>query len=162
MVTRGCVQGRLGDVKTEYTHQPLPLDPHLAEEILCWKKQRLYPNQGPEDFLFPNLETGKPMWQESILASQIKPAAGRAGLGSVGWHTFRHSYRAWLGRTKAPIEIQQELMRHANIQTTLDIYGKELEVSEQHREANSKVVRMILPKQSWERSVKDRRSLSHP
>ena len=74
-------------------------------------------------------------------------------------YTFRHSYRAWLGRTRAPIEIQQELMRHANIQTTLDTYGKELKVSEQHREANSKVVKMILPIQQ---PVEDVAGINHP
>lgn len=146
-VTRGCVQGRVGEVKTEYSHRPLPLDPDLATEILRWREEGPYPNKGPEDFVFPNLGTGKPMWQESILDRQVKPAAERAGLGLIGWHTFRHSYRAWLKRTDAPIEVQQELMRHANIQTTLDTYGKETEVSDQHREAHSRVVKMILPRE---------------
>jgi integrase len=147
MVTRGCVQGRLGEVKTEYSHRPLPLDPDLSKEILRWRDEGPYPNKGPQDFVFPNLNTGQPMWQDSILDRQVKPAAERAGLGSIGWHTFRHSYRAWLKRTNAPIEVQQELMRHANIQTTLDTYGKEIEVSDQHREAHRKVVKMILPKE---------------
>ena len=145
-VTRGCVQGHLGEVKTEYSHRPLPLDPDLATEILRWRDEAPYPNKGRDDFIFPNLGTGKPLWQESILDRQIKPAAVRAGLGAIGWHTFRHSYRAWLKRTNAPIEIQQELMRHANIQTTLDTYGKETEVSDQQRDAHSRVVKMILPK----------------
>jgi integrase len=63
------------------------------------------------------------------------------------WHTFRHSYRAWLKRTNAPMEVQQELMRHANIQTTMDTYGKETDVTDLQREAHSKVVKMILPKE---------------
>lgn len=146
-VTRGCVQGRLGEVKTECSHRPLPLDADLAVEVLRWKGEGPYPHKGPEDFVFPNLNTGKPMWQHSILDRQIKPAAQRVGLGSIGWHTFRHSCRAWLKRTNAPIEIQQELMRHANIQTTMDTYGKEIEVGDLHREAHSKVVRMILQKE---------------
>jgi integrase len=126
---------------------PLPLDPALATEVIRWKEEGPYPNKGTDDFVFPNLNTGKPMWQDSILDRQIKPAAERTGLGAIGWHTFRHSYRAWLKRTNAPIEVQQELMRHANIQTTLDIYGKEIEVSDLHREAHSRVVKMILPKE---------------
>jgi integrase len=145
-VTRRCVQGRVGEVKTEYSHRPLPLDPDLATEILRWRNEASYPNKGRDDFMFPNLATGKPMWQESILARQIKPSAVRAGLGAIGWHTFRHSHRAWLKRTNAPMEIQQELMRHANIQTTLDTYGKETKVSDQQREAHTRVVKMILPK----------------
>jgi len=104
------------------------------------------PYGGPKDFVFPNLDTGKPMWQDSILDRHIKPAAVRADVGPIGWHTFRHSYRAWLDRTHTPILVQRDLMRHASVQTTED-YGKETEVSDQKREAHSKVVRMILPKE---------------
>ncbi len=110
------------------------------------RKEELQSEPGPEDFVFPHLDTGKPTWWDSVLDRRIKPAAARAGLGLVGWHTFRHSYRAWLKRVNAPIEIQQELMRHANVQTTLDTYGKETEVSDLHRQAHSRVVKMILPK----------------
>ena len=37
---------------------------------------------------------------------------------------FRHSYRSWLDETGAPLTVQKELMRHASIQTTMNIYGK--------------------------------------
>ena len=67
-------------------------------------------------------------------------AAGR--YGSVGWHTFRHTYRSWLDNTGAPIGVQQKLMRHAQISTTMNVYGNAL--MEAKREANSKVVRMAL------------------
>lgn len=40
------------------------------------------------------------------------------------------------------IKVQQELLRHANIQTTMNIYTQA--VSDQKREANSKVVEMVL------------------
>jgi hypothetical protein len=40
------------------------------------------------------------------------------------------------------IKVQQELLRHANIQTTMNIYTQA--VSEQKRAANSKVVEMVL------------------
>jgi integrase len=39
--------------------------------------------------------------------------------------------------------VQQELMRHADIRTTMNIYGKTMEKSK--REAHSKVVRLVLP-----------------
>ena len=41
------------------------------------------------------------------------------------------------------VKVQQELLRHADIQTTLNIYTQA--VSEAKREGNSKVVRMVLP-----------------
>ena len=67
-------------------------------------------------------------------------AAGK--YSSIGWHTFRHTYRSWLDETGAPMKVQQELMRHASIQTTMNVYGQAMSSSK--REANGKVVEMVL------------------
>jgi len=40
------------------------------------------------------------------------------------------------------MNVQQELMRHASIQTTMNIYGQAM--SSSNREANGKVVEMVL------------------
>jgi integrase len=60
----------------------------------------------------------------------------------VGWHTFRHTYRSWLDDTGAPVGVQQKLMRHAQVSTTMNVYGNAL--MDAKREANSKVVRKAL------------------
>lgn len=60
----------------------------------------------------------------------------------IGWHTFRHTYRSWLDDTGAPMGVQQKLMRHAQISTTMNVYGNAL--MEAKREANTKVVRKAL------------------
>jgi len=68
----------------------------------------------------------------------------KAGLGRhIGWHTFRHTYRTWLDSTGAPVSMQRDLMRHASIQTTMNVYGRAT-MSDAKRQANSKVVRMAL------------------
>jgi len=67
-------------------------------------------------------------------------AAGK--YANLGWHTFRHTYRSWLDETGAPMKVQQELMRHASIQTTMNVYGQAMSSSK--REANGKVVEMVL------------------
>src|SRR5712671_4996049 len=91
----------------------------------------------------PNPATEKPYWQEEIEKKHIKPAAEAAGLGTgIGWHTFRLTYRTLLDETGAPMKVQQELMRHASIQTTMNVYGQAL--SSTKRQANSKVVQMVL------------------
>ena len=77
-----------------------------------------------------------------IQQDYIRPAGKELGLDGEGWHTFRHTYRAWLDATGAPIGVQQKLMRHAQVSTTTDVYGNALMESE--RDANSKVVRMAL------------------
>jgi integrase len=58
------------------------------------------------------------------------------------WHTFRHTYRSLLDATGAPIGVQQKLMRHAQVSTTMDVYGNALMDSK--REANSSVVNLLL------------------
>jgi integrase len=140
-VQRAIVHGRVDDVKTEYSNDDLPLDPEYAGMMETWNSK--CPST-PGDWVFPNPSTQLPYWQESIAARQIKPAAIKAGLGkSVGWHTFRHTYRTWLDSAGAPMSIQRELMRHASIQTTMNVYGRAT-MSEAKRKANSNVVRMAL------------------
>ena len=53
----------------------------------------------------------------------FQKAAADAGIGKLGTHTMRHTYRSWLDAVGAPITVQQKLMRHADIKTTLNIYG---------------------------------------
>ena len=61
----------------------------------------------------------------------------------IGWYTFRHTFRILLDETGAPIKVQQEPMRHADIRTTMNVYGKAMDESK--REAHGKVVRLVLP-----------------
>jgi integrase len=66
----------------------------------------------------------------------------RAGIGKIGWHTFRHSYSTMLRAVGVDIKVQQELLRHSTIQSTMNIYTQA--VSEQKRAANSMVVGILL------------------
>ena len=47
-----------------------------------------------------------------------------------------------LDETGAPMKVQQELMRHASIQTTMNVYGQV--PTNTKRQANSKVVQLVL------------------
>jgi len=119
----------------------VPLHPDLAHILLEWRKQA--PFRGDGDWVFGSPKTGKPYYQEHIQQAHLREAGEQAGLGrEIGWHTFRHSYRSWLDETGAPMKVQQELMRHASIQTTMNVYGQAM--LETKREANSKVVEMAL------------------
>lgn len=139
LIQRAVVQCRVGETKTETSSRPLPIDPGLAARLLELRKRTKYSKA--EDWVFAN-DAGRPRWQETILQRQLKPAAERAGVGKIGWHTFRHTYSTMLRSAGTDIKVQQELLRHANIQTTMNIYTQA--VSDQKRAANSKVVEMVL------------------
>ena len=139
LVRRSVVQGRVGDTKTEASRLPLPVDPSLADALRAHWQRSMHREHC--DWVFANRQ-GKPRWQESILR-HIKPAAVRAGVGKIGWHTFRHSYSSLLRRVGADIKVQQELLRHSTIQSTMNVYTQAM--SEGKRAANSVVVRSVLP-----------------
>jgi integrase len=139
MITRGTVHGRIGRVKTEYSEDEMPLDPAFAHIIQKWRMQ-CPASEGK--WVFPNPNTGG-VWHSSVLQGDILvPAGKKIGVLRLGWHTFRHSYRSLLDACGAPIGVQQKLMRHAQVSTTMkygDAYMGE------KRKAHSAVVQMVLP-----------------
>jgi len=143
LVRRAIVDTVESDVKTVYSRAGMPLDPALAEVLLNW--QRTSEFNKPEHWIFasPYKAGKKPRHPWRVQQQHISPAAVRCGIGHIGWHTFRHTFRSLLDETGAPLKVQQELMRHADIRTTMNIYGKAMETSK--REAHGKVVRLVLP-----------------
>ena len=65
-------------------------------------------------------------------------AAKASGIASLGTHSLRHTFRTWLDSVGTPIGVQQRLMRHADIRTTMNVYGDA--VSADMAEAHSKIV----------------------
>jgi integrase len=140
LVQRGVVHGHVDDVKTEYSRDSVPLAPELVTELLKYRETAYHAEDG---WLFANPRTGKPYHQEEIQKKHIGPAATSAEIKTpVGWKTFRHSYRSWLDQTDAPVGVQRELMRHASIQTTMNVYGRAM--TDSKRQAHGKVVQMVL------------------
>ena len=139
MITRGTVHGRIGRVKTEYSEDEMPLDPAFADIVLKWRTLCPASEQG---WVFPNPNTGG-VWHSSVLQGDILvPAGKKIGIERLGWHMFRHSYRSMLDACGAPIGVQQKLMRHAQVSTTMqygDAYMRE------KRKAHGAVVQMVLP-----------------
>jgi len=118
VVRQAYVYGAQGDVKTQASHRWMPLDRSLAER-LRQHKARLAPQAMSEDWVFANPETGKPYWPGRIQENWLVPAAAKAGIGRIGWHTFRHSHSTLLHALGVDLKVQQELLRHADIRTTM-------------------------------------------
>ncbi len=122
LIQRSIVHGRVGETKTEYSKDRVPLDTSLIETM---RKHEAVACKTPNGWVFANPSTGKPYHQEEIQKRYIRKAATAAGITEpIGWHTFRHSFRTWLGQVGAPLSVQQALMRHASITTTMNTYGK--------------------------------------
>jgi hypothetical protein len=64
------------------------------------------------------------------------------GNGPDGGLIAEAAYRSWLDAVGTGVAMQQKLMRHSDIRTTMNLYGDV--VTDEMREAHSKVVRMAL------------------
>jgi integrase len=138
-VVRSVVRGIVDRCKTETSEGELPLDPAFAAALQEWQKQCA---PSAEGWLFPSPRTGRP-YELNLQQKVLRPAGDKLGIPHLGFHTFRHSYRAWLDASGTPVGVQQRLMRHSQISTTMNIYGDAM--MESKRQANTKAVRMILP-----------------
>jgi integrase len=50
-------------------------------------------------------------------------AGAKAGIGGLGTHSLRHTYRSWLDAVGTGLAVQQKLLRHTDIRTTMNTYG---------------------------------------
>jgi integrase len=138
LVQRAWVVGEVGDVKTRYSRKSVPLDGSLVASLLAYRVK-----YECCDWVFANPATNRPWWAHHVQQSRIAKAGVKAGLGAgIGWHTFRHTYSSMLRHLGVDLKVQQELLRHADIRTTMNVYTQAMPAA--LREANSRVVRMVL------------------
>lgn len=138
-IQRSVSEGEVNGTKTEASQNALPLDPDLAEVLLAHQTRTVY--RSSTDFIFAGAN-GNPPWPDGVLTDHLKPAAVKAGIGNIGWHTFRHTYSTLLHALGTTPAVQKELLRHSDIQTTLNIYTQA--VSSEKREAAAKVARKLI------------------
>jgi integrase len=143
LVRRALVNGVVDDVKTRYSKAGLPLDPALAELVWAWKARTQFNRETDWVFASPAVAGLMPYWPWRLQQNRIKPAAQKAGLGDIGWHTFRHTFSSLLHANGENLKVQQELLRHADIRTTMNVYTHAM--ADEKRQAQSKIVRMLLP-----------------
>jgi integrase len=140
-VEHGIVNQHFDSVKTEGSRRAMTLDPHLVSILTSWRLQTQF--SGAEDWIFASpVKLGRLPISYTGYQRILRNAAGAAGIGKLGTHSMRHTYRSWLDAVGTAITVQQKLMRHSDIQTTLNIYGDV--VTDEMRQAGSKVVGLAI------------------
>ena len=122
-VTRSVWRNVEGDAKTEASRKPVPIHPIVIEQLKQWRLVTLY--QSEEDYLFPSIAKNgsQPITPDMILRRHIRPALERIGVTKrIGWHSFRHSLGTMLRQKGVDVKTAQELLRHANSRTTMDLH----------------------------------------
>jgi integrase len=124
--------------KTDASGNEIPIHFKLCEVLQDWRARQKHDHE----WVFASTKTGSPYSDATILANYIKPAALKLGIKGVGWHTFRHSYKSWMAAAKISPAQMKDLMRHSDIETTMNVYGRTL--TPEMRAANAVVAEQLL------------------
>lgn len=140
-IERAIVCQNVDEVKSTRSKRILPIGRRLLTTIEKHRRAAAY--SAPNNWVFASpVQKGRLPWSYDQIWRVYQTAAKAAGIGALGTHTLRHTYRSWLDAVGTSIAVQQKLMRHADIRTTMNIYGDV--VTDEMQVANKKVLRLAL------------------
>jgi integrase len=141
-VERGIVNQNVDDVKTDGSKRTFDLAPEMLERFKTGKLQTSFGE--PSDWIFASpIQLGRKPYAYTTVWREMRRASKAAGIGLIGTHTMRHTYRSWLDAVGTKLSVQQKLMRHSDIRTTINIYGDV--VTDEMSSAAGKVSRIAFP-----------------
>jgi integrase len=139
-VERSIVGQIVDDVKTRESEAEPPIDDAVLAVLKNWKQMSQFLDA--EDWMFASpAQLGRLPWSYDQVWRVYQKAAAQAGIGRLGTHTMRHTYRSWLDAVGTTLAVQQKLIRHADIRTTM-LYGDV--VTDEMKVANRKVAQFAL------------------
>jgi integrase len=142
-IERGIVRQRVESVKTIYSGRKMSIDAEVLTVLKTWRQRTQFSAESDWMFASPTM-IGRQPWSYDQVWRSFVTAAATAGIGKLGTHSMRHTYRSWLDAAGTTVSVQQKLMRHGNIRATMNVYGDV--VTNEMQEAHSKVVQMALPR----------------
>jgi len=139
-IERGIVERNVDDVKTDDSRKTLTISTDMLEKLKVWKQTTKF--SAPEDWMFASpIQHGRSPWSYDQVWRVYQKAGKAAGIGGLGTHSLRHTYRSWLDSVGTPVGVQQKLMRHTDIRTTMrygDAFNSDM------AEAHGKIVGLAL------------------
>lgn len=103
--------------KAQMSMRRIKLDGDTAAVV-----RRRMVGKGPGDLVFTRAD-GTP-WQHHNFRHALNKATDAAGLPHVTAHWLRHSHVVWLAMSGTPLPELQKRIGHADISTTLGVYGR--------------------------------------
>ncbi|MBZ5550459.1 MAG: site-specific integrase [Acidobacteriia bacterium] len=141
-IQRGIVRNRIGDCKTVGSEQSLFISPEMLDVLKTWRQTTQFAADSDWVFASP-AQIGRLPWSADSVGDAYKKAATAAGIGHVSTHSMRHTFRSWLDAVGSSVATQQRLMRHSDVRTTMNVYGRI--VTDAMAVAAGKVARLAVP-----------------
>jgi hypothetical protein len=117
--------GAFDTPKTEAGLRQIPLSEMALWFIGEWKGRRA--GSIKRDGLVFSIRTGQVLSPNNVLRRSIFPACEGLNLPHATWLTFRRTYSSWSHDKGVPGKVVAQLMGHANLDTTLNVYTQVLD-----------------------------------
>ena len=119
-VKQSVWRNHIGEPKREKSKGTIPV---IAQLKLFLDRHRVRSGNPEEGFIFRN-PLGKPLNLDALVGEVIRPAIEAKKIPWYGWHAFRRGLATNLHRLGVSDKVIQQILRHANVTTTINIYVK--------------------------------------
>ena len=120
-VRRNVFQGKITTVKTENSVRDVDMPAHLEEMLRAWLASPLRP-QSRESLVFPNIYGGI-LNMSTVREHALYKTLDALDLPHIRFHDLRHTYASLLIAQGEPLTYVRDMLGHASVRTTADVYG---------------------------------------
>ena len=113
-------RSQVGEPKREKSKGTIPV---IAQLKLFLERHRILSGNPSQGFIFRN-PLGNPLNFDVLAREVIRPALEAEEILWYGWHAFRRGLATNLHRLGVSDKVIQQILRHANVTTTINIYVK--------------------------------------
>jgi integrase len=138
VVAETVYQGHSSQPKTRASNRKVFVGTLVMQALARLKPQ----GSAPDDFVFPS-DKRTPLSPNNVRNRVLIEACKRAGIPTVGWHTFRYTYSTWANPSGESIKALQNQLGHVDSRITLGVYVQP--IPEAQRQIAAKVQRVLLP-----------------
>ena len=125
-VREAVYEGTFSTPKTEAGMRQIPLSDAAVKLVADWRARL---TRTEPDALVFSTWSGKPISPNNVVRRWIFPACETLGLQRATWLTLRRTYSSWAHAKGVPGKVIAQLMGHAKVDTTLNIYTQVLDGS---------------------------------
>ena len=119
IVREAVYEGCFDTPKSAADIRQIPLSDAAMKLVTDWKARA---KRTEPDALVFSTWSGKSISPNNVLRQQIFPACDALGFRRATWLTFRRTYSSWAHAKGVPGKVIAQLMGHAKVDTTLNVY----------------------------------------
>jgi integrase len=126
IVREAVYEGRFITPKTAAGVRRIPLSGAAIKLIVDWRAR--VKRREPEALMFSTW-SGKPISPNNVVRRWIVPACDALSITRVTWLTLRRTYSSWAHEKGVPGKVIAQLMGHAKVDTTINVYTQVIDGS---------------------------------